>query len=557
MERNRRSAVTLNVSLVGSLPIVLLFFIGRHLEKQAFPFSHEEVVAVVAKCGVGEFVGDCTECKKCPVGEYDNGGCSFFKDTYCTWCEPLMHCPREELECSDRFDTTCRQCDCLDPIKGWGEVEVEYFRNHYRTLIGDGSNKAHIITQEDINANGVEDATFECYWNEDCRPCTVCTSDNPGLLRLDLEEGELADEQDINSPQDLLDLDGPGDYWQSVACSHEQDTQCEPCTICSNHEYTEKECSYFADAVCTACDYCQPGTWTHHECSASLVKEIGGDAECSDCSACGDDQWVSQRCWTYFHGDTQCKDCTLCDVGEVIEGYYRGGFYIGEPCVAGDIWGEGSDTVCTPCTDHPGVDAGYWESTRCAPDGEQDSVYSPCYVCTQQEWEEVPCQPSADTICQDCTPIDHCPRENTVCTDPNNQICACTDEEGCSSGHGCESPDFLGEQCCYMRTFTACGGLSYREFTARLAGFEGSGTEEFIDWCRAMCDDFEECMAFEVVDGGTVDDATGDAPLGLPNSVCHLKDVASLINEDTSKDCWHNICRQPEEDVNSQLLSDT
>jgi hypothetical protein len=241
----------------------------------------------------------------------------------------------------------------------------------------------------------------------------------------------------------------------------------------------------------------------------------------------------------------------------MVDGYHRNGFYITEACVPGSIWEEGTDTVCSACTDHPGVENGYWESTPCVPTSMQDSVFTPCYVCAEQEWEETPCAPSADTVCQDCTPIKHCPKENTVCVTQDDQICACTSEEGCPPGHGCETEDFLGEQCCYMRTFTGCGGLSYREFTARLAGFEGRGTEEFIDWCRGMCDTFDECMAFEVVDGGKNDRDTGDAELGLPNSVCHLKDVASVINADTTLDCWHNICRQSEADIRKQLQEQT
>jgi hypothetical protein len=82
---------------------------------------------------------------------------------------------------------------------------------------------------------------------------------------------------------------------------------------------------------------------------------------------------------------------------------------------------------------------------------------------------------------------------------------------------------------------------------------DGDPTEEFIDWCKEMCVLYDDCLAFEVLDGGTDDLETGSATLGGPRSVCHLKNAISNLGEDPSRDCWHNICRQSEENILSQL----
>lgn len=112
----------------------------------------------------------------------------------------------------------------------------------------------------------------------------------------------------------------------------------------------------------------------------------------------------------------------------------------------------------------------------------------------------------------------------------------------------CED-DFSGESCCYHKFAYDCGTSTARERVGKRAGYTGKTTEDFVDFCRVLCDEFPDCMAFEVQDGGTESDPAGSDTLN-EDSICWFK--ASYTQDprnnfygtDPSKDCYSNTCRQ-------------
>merc|ERR1719169_216565 len=106
-----------------------MFFAGRVARSTVSPYEYSEVVAASGLCNDNEYIGGCVDCSSCATYEFANGGCSFFKDTFCSFCEAIPNCPREKISCTDQYDQTCSQCDCNDSIKNWSDVELGHFNS--------------------------------------------------------------------------------------------------------------------------------------------------------------------------------------------------------------------------------------------------------------------------------------------------------------------------------------------------------------------------------------------------------------------------------------------
>jgi len=297
----RKPEVSMKLAAAVAMCAVVLFFAGRSAPTE---FTHQEVLDVQAFCADGQFIGKCNTCKSCAMYEFANGGCTFFKDTYCTYCEPVANCPREQVSCTNRKDSYCQKCDCHDAITSWDDVELQ----HAKDLVTMGR------AEEDPTGRGLlEGATFACYIatgseeeGGDCKPCHVC------------EIGEF----------------------QKEACNRETntDTVCQKCTECDVGSFVSKKCVYgfrddgtSGDTVCSACNWCAhpetgatKGQWTEEICDAGHPLKDGSDAVCKECSTCADGEWTSG----------------YCDAGERVTG-------------AG---GQGSDTQCARCTKCAGPD---------------------------------------------------------------------------------------------------------------------------------------------------------------------------------------------------------
>merc|ERR1719440_2288478 len=119
----------------------------------------------------------------------------------------------------------------------------------------------------------------------------------------------------------------------------------------------------------------------------------------------------------------------------------------------------------------------------------------------------------------------------------------------------------------------SCGTMSTRERIPRRLGYEGETNEEFIMFALMLCDEFPDCMAFEVEDGGvtlyesglnsfedkmaavyfksafTQDDEGGisdaSAAGGRKVSGNGLRGRDHVFRgEDPTYDCYSNVCRQ-------------
>lgn len=480
--------VTIVLAYVVALSVT--FLAGRGFEAQTTPFTHAEVENIAAKCGDGEFVGGCTNCKACATYEFDNGGCTGFKDTFCSFCEAIDNCLRENIECTDRYDGVCNQCECNDPIDLWTDIEVGEFQDQ---------------DMEIPNGKTLDTATHACYYDDDCKPCTVC----------------------------------PDGQWEVVPCSQDEDTQCMPCTECTEDEYVESVCTYHSNTVCKACDHCQKGTFTSSRCTSPfnnidnhyLVQ--GYNAVCTECSECEEDQWVSNVCEEF--ADTQCTDCSKCEEFE----------YISDLCVPGMPLEDGADTICADCTP---LEEGYWEAGTCLKDDTSDTVYFPCYTCDIGEYEQTPCSPSedprvlgADTVCPECEQIGHCPKERVVCRSWGDSKCKNCDPEDNWFPQTCCSEGWIGETCEYMRSPVDCGTNTFRERTAFRGGFfddnngvEGDNFASFVSWCKNLCNDFSDCTAFEVRNAGWDEEVTED-------TICALKDTPTTLGDNADLNCYSRL----------------
>lgn len=424
------------------LLVAVVFHAGRASFTGTQNFEHAEAIDLVESCQKGQFVGTCEKCKICAEDEYSAGGCSYFKDTFCTSCEPIAHCPQNQIRCSTQDDMFCLNCN-------------------------------------------------PGFWDVDCKPCSMC--------------------------------DLPNGYFEAEACTQDSDTVCQKATECiqdeetETHEYISKQLEYFSDRECGQCAFCPSGTWTEVECLLGSNEKnlLGLDTQCTNCTQCDDDHLVTDTCT--IDSDTVCTPCDLCEDGA----------YITELCQQGDIFNVGEQTVCEDCTPQ---EEDEWELFGCG--GTSDALYRPCATCMDGEFMKQECTNSSDTLCPDCTPLLHCPIEKVTCTDAEDSVC-----EQCDDG-------FDGEECCYEKTFGACGTATTRERIAFRYGFEGETNEQFVLFCMDLCQEFPDCLAFEVIDGGEDLVESGQNNLVGKESTCYMKAAYTISPVDPSKDCYSNICRQ-------------
>jgi len=495
----RRAAIVLAYVCALSLT----FLAGRQLESQTVPFTHAEVENVAAHCQDGEFVGTCTWCSQCKSFEFLNGGCSGFRDSFCSFCESVPHCVRENIECTDRFNSKCNLCECEDPIKKWSDVEINFFEDE-QMEVPEGST--------------IEAVTHACYFGEQCAACSVC----------------------------------PDGQWEVSPCNQFEDTQCAPCTQCGQDEYVKEVCSYQSNTVCAACNHCSKGSTTTNLCSSPFNKidnhylVQGADAVCEECSECAPYQWVSAICEEF--SDTQCTECASCQEME----------YITTECKQGEALDYGRDTACADCTP---LESGYFEFEACLKDGLTDTIYRPCTNCKTGEYEETECSPSddprevgEDTECPQCEAVAGCPEAHVVCRTFGDSVCSnCAQDEQWFQQTCCEE-GYIGDVCEFKRSEYACGTQTYRERSAFRGGFfddsngvEGEDFTAFVSWCKNLCIDFSDCTAFEVQGLGWGDAVEQD-------SICALKNAATVLEPSSAGlTCYSKLSMVDETTLDQQV----
>jgi len=486
------------------------FFAGRVYEGESHSYTHAEVLDIASKCGDGEFIGGCVECKKCAAYEFVNGGCSYFKDSFCSYCEPIANCQRESISCTTREDQICLQCDCNDPVANWTDVELGRYVEY------------EMFDRDEYAGISQEAATYACYWDEQCSPCTVC---------------------DFGA-------------YQTEACRQDQDTQCRQCSECTEDQWVTEPCIYARDTVCSDCTHfmgAAEDVWTSQKCyrfESTGPMYPGADAVSSKCTSVGEKQWYSADCTEF--ADSEVTDCALCD--DKRDCTSTGGEWIDAYCVTGTKAEVGVDTQCNACTDAEQME-GFYEAEKCVSTQTTDAVWKPCTACAMGEYEHTACLLSTDTICPPCYPINHCKPKNTICgtgrdAETNDSVCIGNLEDAADGPEFACEEDYYGKTCDYWRTYADCGvGPGYRERTVRTGKFRGSTDGEFISWCMLLCDEFPDCTGFEIDDEGDSWDAAGDAKLTKPNSLCSLKSFAHgsvTAPENVAKDCFTNTRRQSE-----------
>jgi len=498
---------------------VVMFFAGRVYEGQATPFTHTEVLDISAKCGTGQYIGGCVECKTCAAYEFVNGGCSFFKDAFCSYCEPIKNCDRENILCKTREDQICTHCNCHDPIVNWTDVELGRYLDY------------EMFDREEFAGMSQEAATYSCYYDDQCVPCTVC----------------------------------PIGFYQTRACVHGPggmdgfgDTECTQCADCKQDQWVSQKCEYMTDTVCSDCTHyvgADMDQWTSSKCvrfAATGPLFNGQDAMATKCTKTDEHQWYSEPCTEF--ADSKSSDCYMCD--STRDCASTGGEYISKDCVEGTPGQVGVTTICNACTNQDEM-PGFYENEVCDPLGHADAEWLPCTACMMGEYEHTKCRLSTDTICPPCYPINHCASEDTICSkgrveEDQNSECIGGDTRSAEAPRFSCEKDFYGAQCHYWRTYADCGvGPGYRERTVKTGKFRGETGEEFIAWCMMLCDEFPDCVGFEIGDEGQEGqwNETGEGKLTKPNSLCSMKNKASgsvSVPANTGLDCFTNLRRQEE-----------
>merc|ERR1712080_249330 len=260
-----------------------------------------------------------------------------------------------------------------------------------------------------------------------------------------------------------------------------------------------------------------------------MGQELGQNTICQDCTARKDNEWTVFPCDPHHTSDAVYQECSECVPGE----------YLFADCTVT------SDTVCPRCPDateklYSGSQDFKSGLQYCDKDPETDLYLIRCHA---EENDDGVVEPDASTCGYWSDDIDE---EGEV--KPR-----CTHEfmggGNCGTWHSDCLEDFSGESCCYHKYPYNCGTITSRERQGKRAGYSGESIEDFVDFCRVLCDEFPDCMAFEVQDGGT-----NDAPFG-PNemnreSKCYFK--ASYTQDPYHNwyggvalfDCYSNTCRQ-------------
>lgn len=443
------------------------------------------------------------------VGECEAG---YFTGT-CSDCKQCLAYEYNAGGCSYFKDTLCTLCEDI---------------SHCGTTENAGGKEIPAITCTD----GFDSVCSECepgYFDKDCKPCLVC------------EEGEYEVEK----------------------CTQTSNTVCAACTECNSCDSTEPEyvataCTYFSNTVCGSCTVCNVGTFSDQTCQCEDPNVYVVTAD-TVCEACSEPEhlvtFVEELCT--ITKDTKLQDCGGCrDNVELSDGEY-----ITELCMPGHpVLQIGEPQKCDDCAQCPkdanGV-AKKWTNYECKNDDHEDTLWHKCSEVLPGEYLFEDCTCTSDTKTITCTKIEHCEEGRTVCTTADDQQC-----EDCMEG-------YYGPQCQYEKQMSACGTITTRERRVDQMGYEGTTNEEFVEFCLELCEEFPDCMAFEVIDGGDWLDVSGDFDLysdprtqmeeygnllqragsgGAGGQVreksCHMKSAYTHLTLEYGFDCYSNIKRQ-------------
>jgi len=588
--------------------LVVAFYAGRRSFGSLREYAHADVVAVYDVCDEGKFVGGCKGCSDCEAWEYAAGGCTYFKDTFCTLCEEIKNCPQMNIRCENKNDHRCLECD-----KGFWDEDCKPC-----LVCESGNYESEKCTQ---TSNTVCERCSDCpqdhftfqrcdYFSDTvCHQCTHCSPQNvddpeTGECGKDLKTGKCNEgftpamaKCDIDLG--ILDIDGKegkrGLPFPRSVYTNGLDTVCTKCTRPFNDGFlpddagifpippTSTENSEVAEAVALTSMVQIDGR--EEKMGYKMIDFDGSDETTSDrqevvWSYHQFDERVTAQCTEYV--DTEVVQCTMCPCKNrpTCE-------YMREYCTPGDFKSTpGDKIICEECTKIRGgatmqadgvteksefVSGVEWEVFRCG--GTSDALFRDCQICMDGEYEAKPCTQTSDALCPACNLnlaygyLQYCKNTHYTCSNFQDTTC-----DECQEG-------WFGETCCYHRYYGSCGTMSTRERIPRRLGYEGITNEAFIDFCQMLCDEFPDCLAFEIEDGGTSllgggmnsfegkmakcyfksafsqDETATSAEVdenGVAKSMKGVSNAARAfkgINHeyrgtDPSYDCYSNVCRQ-------------
>lgn len=632
LPEERKVGVSLKLAAVVAACAVAMFFAGRFNSNPA-EFSHNEVLDLASFCVEGQYIGGCQKCKECAAYEHANGGCSYFKDTFCSYCTPLDHCPRELTYCTTPTDSKCAACTCDDPIQKWNDKELDGW------LARTGRRDDPKLVQK----------TYACYIPGEggCPACKKC----------------------------------PRGYFQTKACDPATgaDTECQKCSEPTEGEYVKKTCKYLKNTLIKKVRPCKLPEYAVQGAVRGSSRVAGNDFVCEECSTCRDGEFVSDYCnaggstsalvpGDSDGSDTQCSACSECkgpksgefvwpdEWKEHVDGVAglckKGERYEGDGCDdSSKVDGEcvGRDTICVDCPTcfdfgSCPTGKGFYDHPCFADDTDPPQKY--CEDSCPHKWQyrarDAPepaeqrcmfnavCKPCADNIRPDPESgvmtsgmLPHCDLVDHRCEDYGrfepafmgvHQLAvdtadACSaeghDEAHCDYGESlnaekqilswcaetaprCEDgkecnvdaceEGFIGTQCQYAKVLSGCGTDYFFERTAKRGKswfdespldadvtFARQDTRSPFNWvvnCMLECESNPFCHAFEVDDGGTGPQRSGNFLINA-QSVCRLfasdgldfcptadavvgqyADQAELTEPNWAKDCYINTLRE-------------
>jgi len=250
--------------------------------------------------------------------------------------------------------------------------------------------------------------------------------------------------------------------------------------------------------------------------------------------------------------------------------------YIAQGCVNGQSDEFGTDTMCADCTLR---EDGQWTIFPCNSLHTRDAVHASCSTCVDGEYKLKECTEFTDTVCPACpdsadtislgdpdfkSGLQYCKQVNkrsmvrceavqkrgSLIVTASPSKCGfwanpLSDQSNCRSDKAncgawtsnCEA-GFSGHSCCYHKKNKNCGTLTSRERSGAREGFAGDSEAKFIDFCRDLCDNFPDCMAFEVKKGYE------NGKSCFFKSSYSQDEMNRWMGKDEEYDCYSNTCRQ-------------
>jgi len=388
-----------------------------------------------------------------------------------------------------------------------------------------------------------------------------------------------------------------------------KDSVCMPCTECKmGEEWTRKKCQ--TPEVLGQTTVVEKIKMFKGDNGPEMPR----DSVCADCKGCMEDgvesaqnlvgtdklnKWATTTCNNGHQGFPQCDTCTVCKEGEE---------FIAKPCSAGTPYqmsanteiAVGEDTVCQKCSTKK---EGEWTVFPCSNKHTSDAIFQKCSECKDGEYKFADCTDSSDTVCPACpshvdklfqnddsfkSGLQYCNKDSVTnlaeirCwakevsqadgskrVEPQKSLCGEWSDQEASKGKKIDrcrpshtqgggncgewtsycKEGFSGESCCYHKHDKNCGTHTTRERSGKRAGFIKG--KSFVDFCRSLCDEFPDCLAFEVQDGGTEAQPAGQDDLdNSDTATCFFKSAYTqnqkfkFNGEDPMFDCYSNTCRQ-------------